>query len=177
MADFRIPPLVGEQKEMLIAFLDQQRQAVYWKLQGLTEDQLRDPHPVTGFSLLGLLKHLAYAEQQWFHHRLAGEVASDDPNSHTAWHPDADESFENLAQTYETHWQHSNDIARQLDLDQTTRYASPNYGTVSLQWVLLHMIEETARHLGHADIIRQSIDGATGVNPAYEEARRRASKS
>jgi uncharacterized damage-inducible protein DinB len=156
---------------MLLAFNDQQRAALLWKLEGLSDEQLRARHDVTGFSLLGLLKHLVRVEQTWFQQRLIGEAVDGGPNDDTAWNPTSMESFEVLAGQYRLAWARSNEIARTLPLDHHTVVAS----TVSLQWVLLHMIEETARHLGHADVIRQSIDGATGVNAHHEQRRQGAS--
>jgi len=167
MIDFPTPPPFGDERDMLLAFLDQQRATLIWKLDGLSDAELRRAHEVTGFSLLGLLKHLVRVERTWFQERLMGELIDGQPNDDTAWMPDADESFELLVLQYREACWRSNEIARSLPMDQYTVHQSANFGAVSLQWVLLHMIEETARHLGHADIIRQSIDGATGVNPLH----------
>ena len=173
MTDVPSPPPFGLEREMLLAFNDQQRAALLWKLEGLSDEQLRAEHDVTGFSLLGLLKHLIRVEQTWFQQRLMGEEVEGGPNDDTAWVPAPEESFEVLADQYRLAWSRSNEIARALPLDHHTVVAGP----VSLQWVLLHMIEETARHLGHADVIRQSIDGTTGVNAHHEQRRRDTSKT
>lgn len=167
MIDFPSAPPFGDEREMLIAFLDQQRATLIWKLDGLSEAQLRAPNDVTGFSLLGLLKHLIGVERTWFQERLMGEHVDGQPNDETAWVPGRDESFELLILQYREAGRRSNDIARTLPMDHRTRRPGEATDGPSLQWVLLHMIEETARHLGHADVIRQSIDGATGVNPAH----------
>ncbi len=153
---------------MLLAFLDQQRATLIWKLDGLSDAQLREPHHTTGFSLLGLLKHLIRVERTWFQERLMGEQVDGQPNDETAWVPERVESFETLILQYREVCRRSNEIARSLPMDQNTLQPSSTHGVVTLQWVLFHMLEETARHLGHADIIRQSIDGATGVNPLYQ---------
>lgn len=177
MTDVVQPPPHGTELEMLLAFNNQQREAMLWKLEGLTDLQLRAKHPTTGFSLLGLLKHVIRAEQSWFQRRLMNDPVDADPNDETAWIPTEAESFAVLADLYRTTWKRSNEIARTLPLEQLTVHHSATYGPMSLQWVLLHMIEETARHLGHADVMRQSIDGATGVNPEYEQRKRTAVES
>lgn len=159
---------------MLLAFVNQQRAAVPWKMAGLSDEQLRTPHQPSGMSLLGLLKHLIHVEETWFVARLLGESTTRDPNDREAWTPNADESFENLASRYREVSERSDGIAQSLSLDRVTAIHSPTYGPVSLQWILLHMIEEIARHLGHADFVRESIDGATGVNPEYEARSRKA---
>lgn len=160
-------PSYGGERDMLLAFNDQQRATLLWKLSGLTDQQLRRKYEVTGFSLLGLLKHLLRVERTWFQQRLMGEHIEGSPNDETAWEPTSEESFDVLAGQYRQAWMRSNEITRSLPLDHFTVSGNP----VSLQWVLLHMIEETARHLGHADVMRQSIDGATGVSATHEAAR------
>lgn len=174
MTNLPEPPIYGDQREMLIAFIDVQRETLLWKLVGLSDHQLRARNDVTGFSLLGLLKHLIRVERSWFQVRLMGEELDADPNDDTAWIPTTEETFERLAIEYREAWERSNTIARDLPLDHHTVVHSATYGARSLQWVLLHMLEEVARHLGHADVIRQSIDGATGVNAAYERRRTQA---
>lgn len=166
------PPVVGDQREMLIAFNDLQRRNLLWKLEGLSEEQLRRKHEPSGMCLLGLLKHLTLVEQTWFVGRMLGEPVDGQPNTSDAWNPTPEETYEVLAEQYREAWARSNAIATLLPLEQMTAVAG-GYGMVSLQWILFHMLEETARHLGHADLIREAIDGATGVSAAHE-ARRRA---
>ena len=167
MTDFTSAPLVGTERDMLLAFLTQQREALLWKLDGLSESQLREIHPVTGFSLLGLLKHLIRVEQTWFQGRVMREPLAGEASDDSAWVPTEDETFAVLSLRYRQTFGRSNAIAASLPLDRTVAVNSVAFGAVSLQWVLYHMLEETARHLGHADIIRQSIDGATGVSPSH----------
>ena len=174
MTEMPTVPTFGDQREMLIAFTDAQRATLLWKLEGLSDEQLRAEHDVTGFSLLGLLKHLIRVEQTWFQVRLMGDSLSASPNDDSAWKPTDEETFEVLEHQYRAAWARSNEIARELPLDHTTVVHSANFGAMSLQWVLLHMIEETARHLGHADVVRQSIDGATGVSVEHERRRQDA---
>ncbi len=155
---------IGAEKELLLAFLDQQREVVLWKLDGLSDDQLRQ-RPLTPSSLylLGLVKHLAAGEQYWLC-QLFGRpaeplslAASDDVELE-----EGDTTDSVLA--YYTRARAASDQAiTELDLDTT---ATTWLGdTVSLRWAILHMIEETARHAGHADLIREHIDHTTGYLP------------
>lgn len=169
MIDIQYPPTYGDQREMLIAFNNLQRQSLLWKLEGLSEDQVRIRHQPSGMSLLGLLKHLTRVEQTWFAERLMGEKADGNPTAADAWSPTPDETLEVLCEQYRQACSRSNDIARSIPLEQTVIGS----GDTTLQWILFHMLEETARHLGHADFLREAIDGATGVNPQHE-ARRQA---
>lgn len=173
MTEFTHPPPSGDQREMLLAFNNLQRQSMLWKLEGLSDEQLRRKHASSGMSLLGLLKHLIRVENTWFAVRLAGEESLGNPNDDDAWNPTADETFQVLANQYRAAYTRSNEIASSLPLDQKTLTPGSSGENVTLQWVLYHMLEETARHLGHADIIREAIDGAVGVNPDHE-ARRQA---
>jgi len=157
---------------MLIAFNDLQRHTLLWKMEGLSEEQLRTKHQTSGMSLLGLLKHLVRVEQTWFAGRLMGEPTDGETNVEEAWIPAAAETFEVLKDKYLRAIERANDISMQLPLDQPVISFGSSGEPVTLQWVLFHMIEETARHLGHADFIREWLDGATGVN-AEHEARRR----
>lgn len=170
------PPSNGDIKEMLIAFNNLQRQSLLWKLEGLTEEQLRAKHQPSGMSLLGLLKHLVRVEQTWFAERLAGEESRGGPNDNDAWQPTPKETYAVLSQQYREAYTRSNEIANATPLDQRSIQPGSSGENVSLKWILMHMIEETARHLGHADFIRESIDGAVGLNPEHE-ARRLAAKN
>jgi Protein of unknown function (DUF664) len=155
---------IGAEKELLLAFLDQQREVVLWKLDGLTDDQLRQ-RPLTPSSLylLGLVKHLAAAEQYWLCQLFARPAeplslaASDDVELE-----EGDTTDSVLA--YYTRARAASDQAiTELDLDTTATTWLDD--TVSLRWAILHMIEETARHAGHADLIREHIDHTTGYLP------------
>ncbi len=154
----------GTEKELLLAFLDQQREVVLWKLDGLTDEQLRQrPLTPSTLSLLGLVKHLAAAEQYWLC-KLFGRpaepyslAASDDAEV------DPGDTSDSVRADYRRARAASDQTIVEFDLDAT---ATTWLGdTVSLRWVILHMIEETARHAGHADLIREHIDHVTGYLP------------
>lgn len=142
-----------------LAFLDFARECVIKKLDGLDEDQVRRALVPTGTSLLGLVQHLIVSEQYWFAHHVRGDA------------PDAEFDFgmtvppgrraEDLIAEYRAAIAESNAIARGRDIESTA--ALPVHGQrLSVRWVLAHLTSEVARHAGHADIIRELIDGTTG---------------
>ena len=155
---------VGAEKDLLLAFLDQQREVVLWKLDGLTDDQLRQRSlSPSSLYLLGLVKHVAGAEQYWLC-QLFGRPA--EPASlATSDEAELDEgdTTESVLAYYTRARAASDRAITELDLDTT---ATTWLGdTVTLRWAILHMIEETARHAGHADLIREHIDHSTGYLP------------
>ena len=156
---------IGDERSLLHEFLDQQRDALLWKLEGLTDDQLRQralPH--SRLHLLGLVKHLAAAEQYWLceiFDRPAEPIslaASDDVEL------DEGDTADTVPAYFERAREASDRAIGELDLDAT---ATTWLGdSVSFRWALLHMIEEGARHAGHADLLREHIDGTAGHLPA-----------
>lgn len=153
----------GSEKELLAAFLDFERDTLLWKLHGLTEEQLREHSTPSGATLLGLVKHLAYVERNWFRIRFLGEPLTvpwrdGDPGGDFRVGPE--ETAETVASFYLSEVEQSRRIVAEADsLDRLARNALPNG---SLRWILIHMIEETARHNGHADLLRELTDGQTG---------------
>lgn len=149
---------------MLTSFLDYYRGVMVRKIEGLDAEGLRRSPVDSGTSLGGLLKHLGYVERQWFGESLGGlELAF--PS--TKGDPDADfrldksETAESLIAFYRAECERSrNMVADNPDLNRVVP-ASHNR-QVSLRWILIHMIEETARHAGHADILREMHDGEVG---------------
>ena len=156
-------PRTGAEKQTLAAFLDQQRDVVVWKLDGLTDDQRREPITPGGLHLLGLVKHLAAAEYYWLCD-LFGRPA--EPASLRATDDaqlDPGDTTESVLAYYARARAASDLAIDEVDLDAT---ASTWLGdTVSFRWAILHLIEESARHAGHADLIREHVDGATGHLP------------
>jgi uncharacterized damage-inducible protein DinB len=160
------PPLTGDERATLNGFLDFHRATVEWKCSRLTAEQLaRRSTPPSTMSLLGLVRHLADVERSWSD-RVAG--VQRDPFFYTAERPNDD--FDGaeadpaaVEQAFAT-WRAEVDNARRVtaatELDAT--FEHPRNGTTSLRWVLAHMVEEYARHNGHADLLREAIDGATG---------------
>lgn len=155
---------MGE-REVLVEFLDYQRDALVTKVSGLSEAQARSTPTVSALSLLAIVKHSAVWERRWFQvigagRRFPGEwPVVDDPDDgvdHTFDLAD-DETVASVVADYRREIAAANVILAADDLDRPC-----GFGTIpdtTLRWIALHMIEETARHAGHADIIRESIDG------------------
>ncbi|MFE9394159.1 DinB family protein [Streptomyces flavidovirens] len=158
-------PFTGGEKESLQVSLDRHRDAVLWKLGGLDDEQLRRPMTPSGTSLLGLVKHLASVEYGWFCTTFGRE-------SEPLWFDPfqgedivvADgESTSDIVEFYGRARAAADRAIAELDLDTLGTSWSGN--TVSMRWVLIHMLEDTVRHAGHMDILRELIDGATGDHP------------
>ena len=153
----------GDERAMLAAFLDFQRDTLLWKLADLSEEQLRRSWTPSGNSLLGLVKHLAFVERNWFQFRFLGQqvyIPWRSGDREGDFRIEAGESPETVLAFYRAEVERSRRItAETASLD--TLAVDPDR-PVSLRWILLHMIEETARHNGHADIMRELTDGQTG---------------
>ncbi|MEU0431133.1 DinB family protein [Streptomyces sp. NPDC006290] len=155
-------PYTGGEKETLHASLDRHRDAVLWKLQGLDDEQARRVMTPSGTNLLGLVKHLASVEYGWFCSVFGREVEPlwFDPFSDEDMSAGQDETTERIVEFYGRARSAADRTVTELTLDDVG--TTWNGRTVSLRWVLVHMIEETARHAGHMDIVRELIDGGTG---------------
>lgn len=158
----------ANERSMLEAFLDHHRDAVVAKIRGVSEGDARQRLVPSMTTLAGLVRHLRRVEASWFEHRLAqGKVADipllawffEDPGQRDFWVP-PDETVEESLVAYAEQCERSRRIAEAHDLDDVVPH--PEMGSVSMRWIMLHMIEETARHLGHADILREQLDGHTG---------------
>lgn len=156
-------PRVGAEKDLLEAFLDFQRDTLLWKVSGLTDEQLRKVWTPSGQSLLGLVKHLAYVDYNWFVGRFAGRElmriwTDDDPDADFRIEPH--ETGESIIAFYRKQIAESRRVVAEADsLDAIAKDPERPH---SLRRILVHMIEETARHNGHADIMRELTDGQTG---------------
>ena len=164
------PPLAGSEVETLLGFLDYQRATLAWKCAGLDDEQLRIALHPTSMTLAGLLKHLARVEDGWFSEVVAeGELPQ--PWAGMAWATEWENCAADTGEELRALWAERVDVSRrvvsaQLEAGDTaldaTHSAWGGQGSPSLRWVLVHMIEEYARHNGHADLLRESIDGQTG---------------
>ncbi|MFE6173534.1 DinB family protein [Streptomyces sp. NPDC056464] len=153
----------ADEKTTLRAGLDRHRDAVVWKLEGLDDEQLRRPMTPTGTSLLGLVKHLGSVEYGWFVSTFGGEVEPlwFDPYSDEDMRADQGETTQQIIDFYGRARAAADRVIAERPL---TDLGKPSWrdSEVSMRWVLVHMIEETARHAGHMDIVRELIDGAMG---------------
>jgi uncharacterized damage-inducible protein DinB len=160
------PPNVADERTALEAWLQLHRATLLRKCAGLTADQLKQASVApSNLTLLGLVRHMAEVERSWFRRRFAGEQV--DPLYYTEEQPDGD--FENVADAdaerdyaaYLAECQASDAVAAGHGLDEV--FVHPRLkADMDLRWIYLHMIEEYARHNGHADLIRECIDGVVG---------------
>ena len=151
---------VGGEREVLEAFLDFQRAAVRRKTAGLSEQQARRRLVPSATTIAGLLKHLAVVEHNWFE-RILARQPSQLPDPDATFALGEDETVGDVLATYDAACARSREIAANFALDH--KVPQQDLGQVSLRWIYAHMIEETARHAGHADILRELTDGSTGV--------------
>lgn len=164
------PPQDAGESEQLTAFLTYQRDTLLLKTEGLTREQLGRRLAPSSLTLAGLLHHLALVEERWAVERFAGQPAPE-PWAGVDW--DATPDFEmdvapgmepeELRQRYRLACRRTDEVvAAASGLDQLSVAARPDGGRFSLRWMLLHLLEETARHNGHADLLREAIDGVVG---------------
>lgn len=167
------PPLHGSEWETLTGFLDHQRATLAWKTEGLDAEQLGRTVAASTMTLGGMLKHLAYVEDDWFG-RWLWDVQDREPwasvdwdaDEDWDWHSAADGSPEQLRSLWSAAVERARASAERAVADgglaRQAVHRWPDGLGPSLRWILTHMIEEYARHNGHADLIRESIDGAVG---------------
>ncbi|MBN6038242.1 DinB family protein [Amycolatopsis sp. 195334CR] len=145
------PPRTGPgEKEVLAGFLDYLRASVAAKAEGVPEPQVRTRGVPSGTNLLGLVKHLTHVERHW----LLGVRTT---NWGATFRPTAQETAENILAEYRETTARANEVIARAKL--TEPVGAPG---ASLRWTLTHLVEETARHAGHADILRELVDGSRG---------------
>jgi uncharacterized damage-inducible protein DinB len=161
------PPYVAGERQMLEGWLDFHRQTLLSKCGGLTVEQLRRcAVPPSNLSLLGLIRHMAEVERGWFRRRVAEQdvgllyCSEADPDGDFD-HVDTADAEQDFA-TYLREIELARQAAAGQELDETFFHSRRN-AQMSVRWVYVHMIEEYARHNGHADLLRERIDGATGL--------------
>jgi uncharacterized damage-inducible protein DinB len=155
--DQKPPRLAGDERETLHALLQYQRESLVRKVADVDDAAARSAIVGSGTSLLWLVKHMARAECLWILSRFGGEDLElvDD-----AVRPD--DSIASAVAEYRRTWLRVDEVVgRASSLDESCQHAADG-GPVNLRWVLMHLLEETARHAGHADIIRELIDGRIG---------------
>ncbi|MFC7548206.1 DinB family protein [Plantactinospora sp. GCM10030261] len=160
-------PYTGDEKQSLKVSLDRHRDVVLWKLDGLTDEQLRRPMTPSGTTMLGLVKHLAAVDYGWFCEtfgRPTEPLPFDDDDPEADLRVEPHETTADIVAFYGRARAAANQVID--DLDVTAEGTHWQGQSVTLRWVLIHMIEETARHAGHLDILRELIDGATGDHPS-----------
>ncbi|MEV4465812.1 DinB family protein [Micromonospora echinofusca] len=172
MAEMTIDPTLGpvlartgDERAVLESFLDFHRGVVLRKLRGLSDADAARRLVPSATTVAGLVRHLTLVERNWFPCLLApgpGDVyLTTEEDALASFTLTDDDTVERLAAAYEQACARSREVAARFGLDHVVPH--PQLGEVSLRWILVHMIEETARHAGHADILRELTDGATGA--------------
>ncbi|MBK5268976.1 MAG: DinB family protein [Acidimicrobiia bacterium] len=146
---------------LLSRYLDAYRGAIRWKVAGLTREQAARSMVPSGTSLLGIVKHMGYVEQGWFQEVIdRRELESIPPDEEFT--PADNETVDQMVAFFDEQCAISREILSSRDLDEMVPFHD---GELSIRDVVVHMIEETARHAGHMDILREQIDGQTGGFP------------
>jgi uncharacterized damage-inducible protein DinB len=175
MSDRTDPPMQADERTTLTSFLDYFRSTLLEKAADLTDAEARRATcPPSSLNLMGLIRHMAEVERYWFR-RVWADDATATPLFHGEVHPTADpdgdihpsetDTIATAVDAWLTEVEAARDaVARAVSLDDAAAMPPTQYGSVapSMRWILVHMIEEYARHCGHADLIREAIDGRTG---------------
>ena len=158
------PPFVADERAMLDAWLDYHRVTLLWKCEGLDDEQLktRSAEP-SSLTLLGLVRHMAEVERGWFRGFLGDPApplycSDDDPDADFDRVDGADAAAD--IETFRREIDACRALVGPHDLQET--FVDERARTISLRWIVVHMIEEYARHNGHADLLRERIDGVVG---------------
>jgi uncharacterized damage-inducible protein DinB len=167
------PPLAGDETATLLGFLEFQRATLAWKCAGLDGPALRQAVAPSSMTLGGMLKHLAYVEDWWFSRVLLGQSHGSpwdavdwDADPDWDWHSAAEDSPEQLWTLWQDALARSRSTLTQAlargGVEQLARFVDPRGESPSVRFILFHLIEEYARHVGHADLLREAVDGLTG---------------
>lgn len=155
---------------MLKAFLDANRDVMIWKADGMADEAGRTAPFASDTSMIGLLQHLAIVEKSWFLNIFLGQDVDwgfdFDADRDAEWHFDGTETVAAAIEMYRAAIEESNRIIDDADLDDVAakQLKGEDY---SLRWIVIHMVEETARHAGHGDIVREHLDGTLGYLPGF----------
>jgi hypothetical protein len=164
LADEEVLFGVAAERETLEEFLDYHRSALSGKLRGLSEEDARRRLVPSATTMLGLVSHAAAVERNWFQHYLGGkpreEIAGNSRGDDPSWDVGPDTAIADVIAEFESACATSRQIAAGFTLDQTVPH--DQLGQVSLRFIYVNINSEHARHAGHADILREQIDGATG---------------
>ena len=164
-ADRPEPPTIADERAQLAGFLDFQRATIVWKASGLTDEQARRSLvPSKQLTIAGLVSHLTLVEEWWYANVIGG--APDRWDEAIKADPDAEfrlgqrKPMATLIAEYQAQCDRSREILAKHELDEVVRL--PSGTELTVRWVVIHMIEETARHAGHLDLLRELTDGLTG---------------
>ncbi len=168
MSDYRDERVaLASEREALESFLDSQREGLLRKIEGLDDERARKAPTASSLSLLGLVKHAATWERRWFQVLMGGRDFPNEWPTVLSEPRDADmmvdenDTLDHWIAYYREQIKQSRAVTASMDLDSPC--ARPDIFECNVRYVLFHMIEETARHAGHADIIRETLDGSRGI--------------
>ncbi len=156
---------------MLEGFLDYYRDVVVNKVDGLSQADASRVMTPSGLSPLGTIAHLTEVEYNWFDEKFAGHPERPDPVKHGDFQLASDDTVASIVDEYRAACAVSRVIASKATLDDLSMHDHQYFGRASLRWIYIHMIEETARHAGHLDLMREQIDGRVGDEPPPVVAR------
>jgi len=154
----------ADERAMLTGFLDWYRAVVERKVEGLSVDEASRRMTSSGLTPLGVVKHLTWVERHWFRRRFAGEDVDlySGPDNAPTFELLASDSVDTVVTDYRAATDESRAVTASAALDDVAAGTHPLFGAVTLRWILVHLLEETARHAGHLDVMREAIDGRTG---------------
>ncbi|MBR8742679.1 DinB family protein [Nocardiopsis sp. MG754419] len=162
------PPFQADERTALLGRLDLQRKILRWKCEGLHDD---DAHRVVvptspAMTMAGLISHMRWTEHMWMEVLFLGGDETSNPSFDRSggdpdWHTEG-RSLAELLGAYESQCARSDEIARAASLDDIGRHPGFRSAQANLRWMLIHLVEETGRHAGHADIVRELFDGTKG---------------
>jgi uncharacterized damage-inducible protein DinB len=161
------PAHLGDERTAILGYLQRQRDLVAWKMRDATDETLGSVSMPSGLNLHGIVRHLTNVERSWIREFFGGQTGlafdatEEDPDGD--FRHDGTPMADLLAAYAEETGRCDEVVASASTLDAT---ATDDDGTYSLRWILLHLIEETGRHLGHVDLLRERADGAVGEGPA-----------
>jgi uncharacterized damage-inducible protein DinB len=160
------PGTTTDERTMLVEFLDYFRAVLERKVRDLDEDQVRVRVAASSIDLLGLVRHMAEVERWWFRQVFTAEAADGifgDHDPDIEWHHSTSDTLIDALDFWRAEVARAQHIVSGApSLDTIAAFRASARGDVSLRWILVHMIEEYARHCGHADLIREAIDGSVG---------------
>ncbi len=161
------PAPIADERTALREWLDLHRATAVRKASGVTEEEARLTLTPGGLSLIGLIRHLTEVERNWFQRGFLGESVEplyySDADPDGDFHPAPEDALDEAIAVYLATCERSRAIeAAAPSLDELAARVHPEMGRFQLRWIMLHMIEETARHNGHADLLREAADGTVG---------------
>jgi uncharacterized damage-inducible protein DinB len=167
-----MPAPIADERDQLLSFLRQQRDGVRYAAFGLTDEQAAAAPTTSSLSVGALVKHVAHVERGWIDIVLQRDARSDDYDAYAEsfrFEPSdslaaAVQALDEVAAETEAVIREIADLGQPVPIPQGVPWFPQDVAAWSVRWVLLHLIEETARHAGHADMVRESVDGATSVS-------------